>query len=108
MIAYLMEDVFDVFAHKQHFQQYHELMLHKMRLLKNVSENMTIRIYTNIQSLFSTWVTAGKNVVTDFSILKTFHHLDSLGLLIYYIRHTYENKPVKRNCKKRTFLFVMV
>ena len=41
-------------------------------------------------------------------VLKTFHHLDFLGLLIYYIRHTYENKPVKRNYKKRTYLFVMV
>jgi len=33
-----------------------------------------------------------------FVVLKTFHHLDSLAHLIFYIRHTYENKPVKRNC----------
>ena len=32
-----------------------------------------------------------------FVVLKTFHHLDSLGLLLCYISHTYENKPVKRN-----------
>ena len=44
-IAYLMEDVFYVFPRKQHVQQYPELMLHKMRLLENVSENMTIRLY---------------------------------------------------------------
>ena len=51
MMAYLMEDVFDVFARKQHFQQYPELMLHKMRRLENVSENMTIRIYGHIHTM---------------------------------------------------------
>mgnify|MGYP007091312363 FL=1 len=51
MMAYLMEDVFDVFARKQHFQQYPELMLHKIRRLENVSENMTIRIYGHIHTM---------------------------------------------------------
>jgi len=51
MIAYLMEDVFDVFARKQHFQQYPEFMVHTMRLLENVFENMTIRIYGHIHTM---------------------------------------------------------
>ena len=31
-----------------------------------------------------------------FVVFKYFHHVDSLGLLIWYIRHTHENKTVKR------------